>query len=205
MKVWTGAALAIALVANCMGTANAGYEEYVWADSVEGWTGNIMNFGGELISWETTWWLTGLPDADQTDPLNGYAWDSEDYDHVAGWKMPPASDSFTVKFDTLIQDGAGDDVLVVGYFGPNYESSVQASSDGIDFTEIGTIGSGQPGYLEDCWFDLGGLTDVQYIRVERVSTSALSGGFVDAIGAVPEPSSVLLLLPGVLFAVRRCR
>ncbi|MGD8453358.1 MAG: PEP-CTERM sorting domain-containing protein [Phycisphaerae bacterium] len=203
MKVWAGTVLAIALVVNCVGAASAAYEDCVWADSVEGWTGSIMCFGGELMSSETTWWLTGAPDADQSDPPNGYAWDAEDNDYVAGWKMPPASDSFTVKFDTLVQDGAGDDVLVVGYFGPNYGSSVQASSDGTNFTEIGTIGGGQPGYLEDCWFDLGGLADVQYIRVERVSTSSLSGGFVDAIGAVPEPSSTLLLLPGILFAVRR--
>ncbi|MCK4343601.1 MAG: PEP-CTERM sorting domain-containing protein [Phycisphaerae bacterium] len=195
--------LAIALLASCVATANADYEDYIWADSVEGWVGNIKNFGNELMTWETSWWLTGLPDCDMDG--NGYAFDPGDNDYIAGWKMPPANDSFTVKFDTLIQDLAGDDVLVVGFTGPAYESSVQASSDGVNFTELGTIGSGQPGYLHDFWFDLGGLADVQYVRVERVGTAPNSGGFVDAIGAVPEPTSALLLVLGGLLAVNRRR
>ncbi|MCK4658642.1 MAG: PEP-CTERM sorting domain-containing protein [Phycisphaerae bacterium] len=199
MKMWN-TVLLIALLVGCVATANADYDDYLWADSVEGWNGNIKNFGDELMTWETSWWLTGLPDCDMDG--NGYAFDPGDNDYVAGWKMPPANDSFTVKFDTLIQNSPGDDVLVVGYSGPTYESSVQASSDGINFTELGTIGIGQPGYLHDFWFDLGGLTDAQYIRVERLSTASLSGGFVDAIGAVPEPTSAMLLILGGLFVVK---
>ena len=191
------------MLAGFVATASAEYTDYVWADSVDGWGGQIKNFASELMTEETTWWLTGLPDCDQDG--NGYAWDTGDNDYVAGWKMPYASDWFTVAFDTPIQDGAGDDVLVVGYRGPACLTSVQASSDGTNFTELGTIGAGTPGYLDDFWFDLGGLTDVRYIRVERASSEQYSAAFVDAIGAVPEPTSGLLLVLGGLCAMARRR
>ncbi len=195
-------ALGCALLAGFTAAANAAYIDYVWADSVTEWNGGIKNFSMDLMTKDTTWWLTGQPDADQNG--NGYAWDPVDNDYVAGWKMPFSNDRFTVSFDTPIQDGAGDDILVVGYGGPACEASVQASSDGINFTELGTIVGGTPGYLNDLWFDLGGLSDIQYIRVERVSGAAYSAAFVDAIGAVPEPASgMLLILGGLCVAARR--
>ncbi|MBN1511768.1 MAG: PEP-CTERM sorting domain-containing protein [Phycisphaerae bacterium] len=199
-----GLVLRIVALAALAAPARGEYTDYVWADSVVGWNGGIKNFGGELMTSETSWWLTGLPDCDQNG--NGYAWDAEDNDYVAGWKMPFAGDQFTVALGAPIHDGAGDDVLVVGYRGPACLASVQASADGISFTELGTIGTGTPGYLDDFWFDLGGLTDVRYIRVERATGAANSACFVDAVGAVPEPATGLLLLGlGTLSVLSRRR
>ena len=180
-------------------SANAGADVY-WADSVDGWTGAMQNYGGTAMDGTTTWWVTGVPDADVD--TNGYAWDAIDQDWVAGWRGSGQA-SLTVYFDTPIQDGPGDDVLFHRYAGGSAAGSVWASSDGSSYTQIGALGSGTPGYFSDDWFDLGGLSDVQYIRVEREATGSGTGMFFDAVGAVPEPTTLILLAGGGWCALRR--
>jgi len=183
--------------------------DLIWADDVVAWTGNVQNFGlygpAELMTEDTTWWLTGPPDADQND--NGYGWDlGVDLDSVAGWRSFGDA-SFTVHFAAALKDVAGNDVKIVTYGGPNGSSSVWASDVDIEanYVQIGTIGAGTPGWFDDLWFDFaGGVDDVHYIKVVREVSGPHTGRFVDAIGGVPEPATIGLLSLGLMgFAVRR--
>lgn len=178
----------------------------IWASEVTQWTDGVQNYGlygsPELMTDSTTWWLTGAPDADQNG--NGYAWDDGiDLDTVAGWRSS-GMEQFTVRFDQAILDGAGADLLLVSYGGPNAVSFVWASStsNDDDYVLLGDIGGGNPGYLEESWFDFGGLVnDVSYIRVVREVDGANSARFFDAIGgvAIPAPACWTLLgLAGVM-------
>ena len=184
------------------GSASAAWEDgRYWADDVTAWTGDVQNYGflasPELMTPSTTWWLTGAPDGDQN--ANGYGWDNPgDQDSVAGWRSFGAA-SFTVHFDAALSDVTGDDLLIVTYGGPNGDSSVQASSNGTDFFEVGTIGEGTPGYFDDLWFDFGGLLDdVHYVKVVRGTDGPQTGRFIDAVGGVPEPASLVLLACGAV-------
>jgi hypothetical protein len=46
-------------------------DDMTWASEVIDWTENVQNYGlygsAEMMTEETTWWLTGPPDADQND------------------------------------------------------------------------------------------------------------------------------------------
>ena len=185
-----------------------------WADDVAVWNGSIMNYGlygnRELMTEGTTWWVTGPPDADADG--NGNGWDyGIDLDHVAGWRNcgsdPDKPESITLHFNTALLDGENDDLKIVTYGGPYGEASVWASTDGIDYVQIGTVGAGDPGYFVDLWFDFSGelegvgayqIDDVHYIRLDREVFGARTGRFFDAIGgkysAVPEPATATLLL-----------
>jgi len=156
-----------------------------WADQVAGWSGDIQNYAGELMTAETSWWLTGRPDSDVDG--NGYAWDEGDSDFVAGWRASGDA-SVTLYFGPGIVDGAGPDFVLHEYAGPNALASVWASDDGVDYVPVGQLGGGQPGYFTDAWFDLAGLLDiVRFVRVIRESSGSQTGLFLDALGA-PLPS-----------------
>jgi hypothetical protein len=174
-----------------------------WADEVVGVTGNVQNNGwsatAQLLS-DNHWWLIGAPDADVNG--NGYAADAGvDQDSVAGWNGQTPGDpcSFTVGFDTAIEDLAGDDLKIVTYGAGLGQSTVSASSDGTNFIEIGTIGAGVggPQYFDDLWFDFDGqIDDVHYVKIVRDIKGPQTGRFIDAVGGniVPEPSTFVLLL-----------
>jgi len=156
-----------------------------WADSVDGWTGLIQNYGWTLMTEETTWWITGPPDADVDG--NGYAWDAIDNDTVAGWRST-GSASITVEFIEAIRDVEGNDLVIKKYGGSSASGNVLASSDGISFVQIGTLGTGTPGWFTEDYFDLAGLVDnVHYIKLERVATGPGTGMFFDALGSVAQP------------------
>lgn len=164
-----------------------------WADEVTEWTGNIQNYGGQPMTDETTWWLTGAPDADVNQ--NGYAWDPVDNDYVAGWRSCGGSgdESFTVHFEVPIGDVDGPDFMIHYYAGLQSAASVWASSNDVDYFQVGTMGSGTPGYFIDEWIDLDGfVNDARYIRVVRETDGSQTGTFIDALGA---PSSALIPTP----------
>jgi hypothetical protein len=188
-------------------------EEIHWADDVAVWTGTIQNYGlygaAEEMTTETSWWLTGPPDADDTEDGQHGEGDS---DTVAGWRLSFAAD-FTLHFDTCLTDQPGDDLLVVGYGSSTGQFSVHASSDGNVFVPIGTANGIGPRNFTDYWFDYAGLVnDVRYVKILREVSGSQTGMFFDAIGgyAIPEPNAIGLLASGVFCAaaclvVRRAR
>jgi hypothetical protein len=182
-----------------------------WADSVENYTGNIQNFGGTMMDVSTEWWVTGKSDADADG--NDYAFDPGDPDNVAGWRIPGSGEYITVKFDTGLADVDGNDLVIRMYCGPKANASVLASTDGISYTEIGSIVGkkdhipGMTGCLYDAEFDFNpfGLDGVQYVKVDRVSYEPKSGMFFDSFAstAVPEPTTLVLLALGCLLMAAR--
>lgn len=198
-----------------------------WADEVTDWTGDVQNYGGELMTKDTAWWLTGPPDADVDG--NDYGWDDVDNDYVGGWRASGGA-SITVYFEVSIWDVNGPDFLIHEYAGPNASASVWASSDNLEYVQVGELGGGTPGYFTDDWIDLDGLVrNAHYIRVIREASGPQTGTFIDALGApwsalipepvtgiagkgaipgvipLPEPGSVTLLGLGCLAIARRRR
>jgi len=175
-----------------------------WADEVVDYSSKIQNYGGVLMSDATKFWGTGAPDADANG--NGYAWDIGEPDYVAGWRTTDAAQYIIVKWDVGIADLSGDDLTIRMYGGPSASATVLASNDGVDFTQIGTIGAGTPGYLRDETFDFAGLftDDVHYVKVLRVTSGPQTGMFFDSFGGtVPEPTTMVLLIGGGAVLLRR--
>ncbi len=163
---------------------------FFWAEEVTAWTGDIQNYGHELMTWDTTWWLTGAPDADADG--NGYAWDAGDNDFVAGWRAGGGA-SITVFFETAISDLQGSDLLIHSYAGPGAAATIWASVDDVDYVLVGELGGGTAGYFSDDWIDFAGLVDsAHYIRLVRDAVGPQTGVFIDALGT---PSSMLTPTP----------
>ncbi len=180
-----------------------------WADSVVSHTDKIQNYGGDFMDPTTEWWVTGKSDADVNG--NGYAWDEGiDQDYVAGWRANAPGENITVGFNTGLADMAGNDLAVHMYGGPNAIASVLGSVDGVFYTQIGSIGSGTPGYFRDEEFDFDGKFsgDVQYIKVLREANGANTGMFFDSFASapasvIPEPMTLVLLASGGLLMIGR--
>ncbi|MCD4727830.1 MAG: hypothetical protein K8R46_09220, partial [Pirellulales bacterium] len=138
-----------------------------WADDVDAYTTNIQNYGGIFMDATTEFWVVGAPDADTNG--NGYAWDDGEPDYVAGWRSGAAGEYLIVHFDAGLVDVSGDDLTICLYSGPKADCTVLASTDGTDYTEIGSIGGGTPGYLSNETFDFDGrfAKDVHYVKVLR--------------------------------------
>ena len=179
----------------------AGADLIDWADDVEEYSLKIQNYGGTLMTAATEFWVTGAPDADVDG--NGYAWDDGDSDYVAGWRANAPDEYLVVHFDTALADIAGDDLSIHLYGGPEAGATVSASTDGISYDEIGTLGGGEVGYLRNERFDFNGLfsSGVRYVKVQRIENGSKTGMFFDAFGgtAVPEPAAVALLLTAAGF------
>lgn len=195
-----------AAVLSGFAAAHAQAETMNWANSVTSYSANIQNYGGTLMDTSTTWWVTGLPDADADG--NGYVWDPGDHDYVAGWRSNAPGESIILHWDSPIADLPGNDLVAYLYSGPQASATVSASVDGAEFTQIGTIGGGTAGYLRQEEFDFAGLGPVSYVKVLRVANGSQTGTFFDAFGgtnAVPEPGAIALLATGAiaLFALRR--
>ena len=164
-----------------------------WADEAFDYSANVQNYGGVLMDETTEWWLTGPPDADVNG--NGYAWDPEDQDTVAGWRANYPGECIIVRWDIGIPDLPGNDVTLHLYGGPNAAADVFASVDGSAFELVGTIGAGTPGYFRDEAFDFAALfaEDVHYLKVLRTASGPHTGMFFDALGGVPESGSLALM------------
>jgi hypothetical protein len=176
-----------------------------WADDAVAYSANIQNYGGELLSDATKWWITGPPDADANG--NGYAFDSVDQDAVAGWRSAAPGEYITMYWATGIPDVPGDDVTLRYFAGPNALADVYASVDGVSFTSLGVIGGGTSGYFRDATIDLGGFfaADVHFVKVVRAASGPNTGMFFDAFAGVvvPEPAGLTLLVPPALALWRR--
>lgn len=172
-----------------------------YADDVTEYTSNIQNYGGTLMTDSTKWWVLGQPDADADG--NGYAFDSGDPDYVAGWRSAAPGEYITVHFNIGLANVVGDDLSIWLYGGPNANASVLASINGVNFTQIGSIGGGTPGYFREEKFDFGGLSDVHYVKVLRVASGPKTGMFFDAFGGVPvpEPGTMVLWFTGGLMGL----
>lgn len=168
-------------------TNNATRAEWVdgiyWADDVFDWNGPVQNYAWEEMTEDTTWWLTGPADADVNG--NGYAWDEEDNDYVAGWRHTYPGVSITMYFDEPIKDLPGDDLVITKYAGSSASGTVWASSDDVTYVQIGTLGPGTAGWLVDVTFDFAGLVDdVHYVRMDRGASGPKTGTFFDSFASL---------------------
>jgi len=175
-----------------------------WADSVYDYTSYIQNYGGTLMTASTEFWVTGPSDADADG--NGYAWDAGDPDNVAGWRTINTDQYIVMQWQIGVADVPGDDLTIRMYGGPSASANVLASEDGTNYTHVGTIGGGTPGYFRDETFDFTGLfsSDVHYVKVLRVASGPQTGMFFDSFaGGVPEPTTLVLLTGGAAALLRR--
>ncbi|MBN2577792.1 MAG: PEP-CTERM sorting domain-containing protein [Pirellulales bacterium] len=145
----------------------------------------------------TEFWVTGAPDADADG--NGYVWDAGDLDNLAGWRTTDANQFLIVHFGIGLADVPGDDLSICSFGGPNANANVFASANGSDYVQIGALVGGTPGHLSNESFDFDGLSNVHYVKVERVATGPQTGIFFDAFGGVPvpEPASATFLAVGI--------
>ena len=181
-----------------------------WADRVIDYTEYIQNSGftpgssgtGAIFMDPcTTWWVLGPSDADVNG--NDYAWDPNDMDYIAGWRLPSpqyAHQEIVVRFDIPLKDITDAyDVVVHVYCGPYAEASVWAGvdNDPCGFIQIGAVAGvedgvpGTPGYFYDACFNFTGTFDgnpfsidnVRYIKVHREATFGGTGMFFDSFAS----------------------
>jgi len=186
--------LAIGLLASTRTATAAVIGGRNWADTLVDHTANIQNYSGEMMAATNQWWVLGPSDADVNG--NGYAWDEEDKDYVAGWRATAPGEHIVVAFDIGLPDLEGNDLIIHMYCGSKADGSVLASVDGISYTQIGSLGPGAPGYFSDEQFDFDGAfgeADVHYVKVLRQATGKGTGMFFDSFASVPEPTSLTLL------------
>lgn len=165
---------------------NAKAEQIDWADYVNGYSANIQNYGGDLMTAETTGWLTGPPNADST------------HDYVAGWRAATPDEYIVMGWNEGIPDSPGHDLLIHLYAGPKASADVFASTNGVAFTLLDTMGGGMgAGNFFDATFDFAGQFsgDVYYVKVVRTAVDSGTGMFFDAFGgiSVPEPSGYAMV------------
>ena len=164
-----------------------------WDNGVADCSSYLQNFTGTALDSNTQWWLTGVPDADSNN------------DYVAGWRSSAPDEYITMCWGSGIADIAGDDLVIRLYGGGKASAIVSASTDGTEFTQIGTIGGGSQGVFEAEYFDFGGVFagDVSYVKVERNADGSGTGMFFDAFGAapVPEPGAIAILATGAIALV----
>jgi hypothetical protein len=168
-----------------------------WADSLVAWSGSIQNYNGTSIGEDALVYVLGPPDSDIDG--NGYAWDADDNDYVAGWKGT-ADASFTLYFEVALLNIDGDDLAVKVYGGATCKADVYGSVDGNSFELIGSITGakghipGKQGFFHEpdatgldryVTLDFGILDNLHYIRFDRVVPGQGSGMFFDAVGSVP--------------------
>ncbi|MBN1855197.1 MAG: hypothetical protein JW829_20870 [Pirellulales bacterium] len=155
-----------------------------WADAVAEHSENIQNYGGTIMDATTEFWVMGPPDADADN--NGFAWDSGDQDYVAGWRSNAPGEYIIVHFSNGLIDIPGDDLNIHCYGGPNASANVFASTDGMNYDQIGVVEGDIPGYLRIELFDFEGLfhSAVHYVKVERVKNGSQTAFFFDAFGGV---------------------
>lgn len=163
-----------------------------YADYVEDYSADaLINMAGTSMTSATEYWILGESD---------YASNSN---NIAGWRGYGSNQFMTVGFSLGLADVAGDDLTITMFSGPNSSANVFASSDGIEFFNIGSLGSGSgPSSLREETFDFAGLfiDPVNYIRVEREAHGRRTGMFVDSfagVAAVPEPATYALMLGGL--------
>jgi len=204
MQYRTLTTIAIWAAATVAPTTAAVIDGKNWADAVTGYSSKIQNYGGTLLSTLTEWWLIGPSDADVNG--NGYAWDADDQDTVAGWRANAPGEYITIYWETALPDVTGNDLVIHMYGGPNAAADLFASTNGDSYIQIGTIGGGTPGYFRDEAFDFGGLfgDGVHYVKVVRVANGPNTGIFFDSFaGTVPEPATLALLGCGACVLIRR--
>lgn len=174
-----------------------------WADSLVAWSGSIQNYNGTSIGEDALVYVLGPPDSDIDG--NGYAWDADDNDYVAGWKGT-ADASFTLYFEVALLNIDGDDLAVKVYGGATCKADVYGSVDGNSFELIGSIAGakghipGKQGFFHEpdateldryVTLDFGILDNLHYIRFDRVVSGQGSGMFFDAVGSVPESGDII--------------
>ena len=168
-----------------------------WADSVTSYTSQIQNYAGTIMDSSTEFWVLGKSDADQNG--NMHAWDAGDLDYVAGWRGGSADQEIVVKFDTALEDIAGDDLVIRMYCGSKAQASVSVSENNSSWTSIGSIVGvplqipGKPGFLYDATFDFGSFSNIHYVKVHRETIGSGSGMFFDSFASVPEPTTLFVL------------
>ena len=179
----------LAVFAGFFGAAQAAY----WADVVVDWSDDIQNYNGTRMDESTTWWLTGPSD-----------------DAVAGWRSRGPDEFLIVGWSTGLLDVEGDDLTIRLYSGSEAQGRVSASTDGVNYIEIGTIGGGTPLVFREESFDFAGLFDdpVYYIKVERLSDVPSSGVCIDSfagMAVIPEPATMCLLGLGAVSMLSKKR
>lgn len=185
----TVAMCVLVVFAGFSGSTHAGY----WADMVVDWSDDIQDYNGIRMDEATTWWLTGPSD-----------------DVVAGWRSRGPDEFFVVGWEMGLLDVEGDDLTIRLYSGSEAQGRVSASTDGVNFLEIGTIGGGTPLVFREESFDFAGLFDgpVYFVKVERLSDAASSGVFIDSVvgmAVIPEPATLCLLGLGAVSVLSRKR
>ena len=179
-SILTVASIAVVVAASA---SSVSAESIYWSDEAVDYSSNIQNFAGTLMDASTTWWVAGAPEGDTGD-------------FVGGWRSNAPGEYIVVRWDTPIADMAGDDIVIQLFSGGKAGADVFASVDGIDYTQIGTLGKGTASEIRQEWFDLDGqfASDVSYVKVVRTANGQGAGMFFDGFGAaVPEPATVALL------------
>jgi len=172
--------LSIAVAASTFGSDCSAIliDDQNWADQVEDYSLNIQNYGedgvGEIMDENTTWWLTGKPDADET------------HDYVGGWRSDAPNEYIVMHWVLPLEDRPGDDLVIRLYSGTSASANVLASVDNTTYVNIGTLGIGTAGLFRTESFDFAGLLcdDIRYVKVERVANGKNTGMFFDAFGSV---------------------
>ena len=147
--------------------------------------------GTTLHNWDTTWGgaachgpldasvILDTPDNEST------GWGSGE----SGW--------ITLGFDGTLADGAGDDLVIYG-FGPGVGTDLLVSSDNINWTSLGALGTSSPGSSVAWGYDFAdfGVTSASYVKI--IAGPAKFIDAVEGVNAVPIPAAAWLLGSGLL-------